>query len=191
MSATLTVVEGNGAAITYNTVTSARFNCSDSYNPGLNTPIPIPSGGVGNLARSWWKHFALNMAGSFTQIDNIKVFCDGAIGWTFGTSGKIQVGIRDSGDNGCPEANYEQAAGSSSTGYDIDDGTNGHDRYKDQTATPANIEDYTDGAELSLDTDSYTAAAKSKMLVCQLVIDGDATLGAQAAETITFECDEI
>ena len=130
-------------------------------------------------------------SGSFTQIDNIKVYTDGALGWTVGTSGLIQVGVRDAGDNGCPIANYERAAGSSSTGYDIDDAANGHDYFKDQTATPADLFDYTDGAELTLDTAAYDAEGRSDLLVCQLVVDGDGTLGAQAAETITFEYDEI
>ena len=191
MAATVTVKEGNGGAIAYTTVTAARFCCADAPAPGLDTPIPIPSGGVGNYARSWWKHWALDLAGSFTQIDNIKIFCDGTIGWNFGTGGKVQVGIRDAGDNGCPEASYEQAAGSSSTGYDIDDGTNGHDYYKAQTATPADIESYTDGSELVIDSAAYTAADQTDGLVAQCIIDGDATLGEQIDETITFEYDEI
>lgn len=191
VGATVSVQEGNGAVIAYNTITNGRFCCSDAYNPGLNTPIPIPSGGVGNYARSWWKHWSLNISGTFTQVNNIKVFCDGTIGWNFGTGGKVQVGIRDAGDNGCPEGSYERAAGSASTGYDIDDGTNGHDYYKAQTATPADIESYTNGAELTLDSSTYTSADNTDSLVAQLLIDGDSTLGAQNTETITYEYDEI
>ena len=187
----MVIQEGNGASITYTTQSSARFNCSDAHTPVLTYPNAIPTGGAGNLMRSWWKSFCLYMSGSFTQIDNIKVYTDGTLGWTVGTSGLIQVGVRDAGDNGCPIASYEQAAGSSSTGYDIDDGSNGHDYYKDQTAPPADLFDYTDGAELELDTDAYTSEDRSKLLVCQLVVDGDSTLGAQSAETITFEYDEI
>ena len=141
--------------------------------------------------RSWWKSWTLDMSGSFTQIDNIKIFTDGAIGWNYGTGGKVQIGIRDAGDNGCPIASYERAAGSTATGYDLDDAANGHDYYKDQTASPADISDYTDGAELVIDSDAYTGADKSKLIVTQLIVDGDATLGAQVAETITIEYDEI
>ena len=191
MAATVTVKESNGASVTYNTVTAARFNCADAYNPLLTNPIPIPSGGVGNYAYSYWKHFALDLAGTFTQIDNIKIFCDGAIGWTFGTGGAVLVGIRDSGDNGCPEGSYDQATGDTTSGDYMDDGTNGHAYYKDQTATPADIESYTDGAELTVDTTAYTSADQTDGLVCQLKIDGDSTLGDQTDETLTWEYDEI
>ena len=188
MSATTTIYEGNGASISYTLITNGRFNCSDAHTPVLDTPNKVATSG---LMQSWWKSWALDMAGSFTQIDNISVYCDGAIGWTFGTGGKVQVGLRDSGDNGCPEVSYQQAAGSAATGYAIDVAVNGHAYYLGQSPVTADIEDYTSGSELELDTDAYTTADKSKLLVAQLVIDDDATAGAQAAETITFAYDEI
>jgi len=191
LAATVTVVEANGAGPSYNTVTSPRLCVADSYNPGLDDPIPIPSGGAGNYAYSFWKHFFLNLADSFTRINNVKFYCDGTIGWNFGTGGVLYVGVRDSGDNGCPEGSYEQAAGDGTDGYSMVDGTNGHDYYKGQSPGEANIEDYTDGSELEVDTTNHESAERTYGVVLQLKIDGDSTLGVQTDETLTWEYDEI
>ena len=152
-------------------------------------PIPIAASG---LSYSFWKHICLDITGgTFTQIDNVLFWCDGSIDWDMGTGGSVQVGQRDAGDHGCPTASYEQATGDGTDGYDIADDTNGHDYFKDQTADVANVEDYTSGGKMTVDSGAHTIAENTKGVVIQVIIDDDATQGEQANETLTWSYDEI
>ena len=189
MAANINVAEGNGSTATWTDITSARFCTADVVNPGLSYPIPIPSSGV---HYSFWKNHRLEFGGTFTQIDNIRWYCDGSINWTLGTNGKVIVGTRDSGDNGCPDANYQAAAGvTGSSGYAIDDPTSGHAYYKGQTTPYADIAGYTVGSPLLVDSSAYTAEGNSKHVVLQCIVDHDASHGTQASETFTWMWDEI
>ena len=190
MVATVNVVEGNGATVTWTTITSARYCTSDTYNPGTNYPCVIPSSGYNY---SYWKHHALSISGTFTQVSNIKWYTDGTIGWTLGTGGEVRVGIRDTGDNGCPPANYQQATGTQgTTGYAIEDATNGHAYYNTQTTPTAPVTNYTSASPLTVDSNTYTSATTATYaVVTQVKIASDATQGAQSAETFTFRYDEI
>jgi len=190
MAATVEVVEGNGATPTWTVITSARYCTSDTYNPGTNYPCVVPSSGQNY---SYWKHHALKLSGTFTKITNIKWYTDGTISWDLGTNGKVVVGIRDSGDNGCPPASYDQATGTEGTTGDyMADSTNGHSYYKDQTASPADVTNYTSSSPLDVDSTEYTSATDAtKAVVTQVIIDTDATQGAKSAETFTFRYDEI
>ena len=190
MAATVDVVEGNGASVLWTVVTTPRFCTADSNAPGTDNSIVISASG---LNYSYWKTLALKLSGSFTMINNIKWYTDGTVAWTMGTGGKVVVGVRDSDDNGCPVASYERSAGTEgTTGYYMDDVSNGHNYYKDQTATPADVTDYTSGAVLDVDSTDYTTTtAATKAVITQVILDDDATRGAQAAETFTFRYDEI
>jgi len=100
--------------------------------------------------------------------------------------------IRDAGDNGCPDGSYEQSAGAGDSGYWMDDGSNGHDYFKDQTAPPASAFDYTSGAELIIDSANYdNVEDRTDGVVIQSKIVTDATRGAQSAETMYVSYDEI
>jgi hypothetical protein len=192
VGATVTWVEGNGSPISYTTrSTAGRFCCTDSASPALTYPIPIPSGGIGNYARSYWKHFFLDLASTFTRINNVQFYCDGTIGWTFGTGGGIFVALRDASPHGCPVASYAQSTGNATSGNDIHDAGTGHAYYKGQTAVPVDVETYTSGSKLVVDDTNHDVAEKTYGVVLQLKVDGDATLGAQAAETLTATYDEI
>jgi len=191
MGATVNIQEGNGASVTWTTITAGRYCTEDAYNPGTTDPCVVPDSG---LNYSFWKHHSLSIGGSYTQITNIRWYTDGAIGWTLGTNGLLGVGLRDSGDNGCPAANYQQALGTvGTTGYYLKDNTNGHAYYKGQTAGPGNAQNYTAGSPLTIDnTTTYTGTVTAtKSCVSQVIIDTDATQGTQAAETFTFKWDEI
>jgi len=189
MAATINVEEWTGVTPDKNTITSARYCTEDNHNPGTDNPCVVPSSGFNY---SYWKHHALAISGTFTKVNNIRWYTDGTIGWTLGTDGKLLVGIRDAGDNGCPEASYEQSAGTQgTTGYYMDDGTNGHDYYKDQTAEPADATDYTSASPLTIDSTDYTTADSADAVVTQVKIDDDATQGDQDNETFTFIYDEI
>jgi len=189
MAATVDVQEGNGSPVTWTTITTARFCTTDSYNPGTSHPCVIPTSGFNY---SYWKHHCLNLSGTFTQISNIRFRCDGSIDWTLGTDGELRVGTRDSGDNGCPEANYQQASGTEgTTGHPIEDTTNGHSYYNGQSSPTSNIENYTAGSELIVDSTEYTSASRTKSVVLQVKIASDATQGEQPDESLVFLYDEI
>lgn len=189
MAATVDVQEGNGSSVSWTTVTAPRYCTADNNNPGTANPCVVPSAGS---YYSYWKTHSLALSGSFTKINNIKWYTDGTIAWDLGTGGKVVVGVRDTGDNGCPVASYDQATGTGGTTGDyMDDGTNGHTYYKDQTATPADVTDYTSGSVLSVDSTDYTSAGTTKAVVTQVKLATDATQGAKSAETFTFRYDEI
>lgn len=177
---------GNGVDV------DVRFAAMDAYNPVAQNPCVIPSSGD---QYSFWKHIHLAIATGtgFTKINNIQFYSDGAIAWTCGTGGGLFVGLRDAGDNGCPmDTEYDVATGTvGTTGHWMDDVTNGHGYYNGQTANPASVADYTDGASLTVDTTDYAAADDSKAVVLQCKIHDDAVQGDAATETLSFSYDEI
>ena len=172
------------------TVTQIRFRTDDNPDTIDSTnPIPIPTSGFNY---SFWVHVCLTFSGTFTEISNIRHYCDGSIDWTLGTNGELRRGNRDSGDHGCPKASYEVATGTvGTTGDAIEDGTNGHSYYNGQTTPTVNIENDTSTSPAVIDSNTYTAAGDSYAVVLQVKVDTDATQGAQTAETLTFMYDEI
>jgi len=191
MTATVVIQEGNGASVTWTTITQGRYCTADTYNPGDNYVCVVPTSGFNY---SYWKHHRMYASGSFTRITNIRWFTSGSVktNWQLGTGGMLLVGKRDSGDNGCPEANYEQAIGvQGTTGYDIGDSSNGHPYYKSQSTPAVDADNYTSANPLTVDTSTYTAAFGSKAVVTQIKIAPDATQGDKPNETFTFRYDEI
>lgn len=189
MVATVDVQEGNGASVSWTTVTNVRFCTDDVYNPGTTYPIPIPAAGFNY---SYWKSICLALSATFTLINNVRHYCDGTIGWTLGTGGEVRRGNRDSGDKGCPAAQYEQSAGTlGTTGYSIEDVTNGHDYYNGQTTKTVVITTDTSGSPATIDSTDHTSAEVTKHIVLQAKVDTDATRGQQSTETFTWLYDEI
>lgn len=170
--------------------TDVRFSTTDAYNPVATYPCIIPSAAQNY---SYWKHLYLDISGTFTTVNNIRFYTDGTIGWTCGTGGGLYVGLRDTGDNGCPmDTSYNVATGTQGTTGDwMDHGTNGHAYYKDQTATPALASNYTSGSTLLIDSADHSSAVESDAVVLQVQLETDATQGTQADETLTFLYDEI
>jgi hypothetical protein len=183
-----------GAGPTKATASSPRMHTSDIVTADNTYPIPIPAAGFNY---SYWMNLALTITNiqDATVLNNHQVYMDGACGWALGTDGELLVGVRDAGDNGCPDASYEQAAGTQgTTGYSIMDGTNGHDYYKGQDPGVAALDGYNSGSTLEVDTQDLSAAGSFDHLVIQAKVDtaaNGAVRGAQAAETITFIYDEI
>lgn len=189
MGATVAFKEANGAGPDYSTVTAIRFCNTDAYNPLLTYPCVIPAAGD---AYSYWKHVFLDLSGTYTRINNITFYSDGSLGWALGDGGICMIGLRDAGDNGCPDGDYDQATGNADTGDYMHDGTNGHAYYKGQTATPASVAGYTSGAKLTLDTANYDGVSdRTDGAVLQVQLHHNATRGEQADETFTFCYDEI
>lgn len=189
MVATAVVQEANGAGPSLNTITNGRFNTDDVYNPGTSDPIVIPSA---SFNYSYWKSHCLNFTGTYTAIDNIRIYADGAIAWTWGTSGELRIGARDAGVFGCPPGNYDQATGTpSTTGDDLE---TDHTYYSGQTNKSDPITDYTSGAPADIDDTVYSSPGEESFYaVLQVKVDtaaNGATPGLQTAETLTWLYDE-
>jgi len=194
MVATVNVNEYNGSGPTATVITQGRYCTMDSYNPGLSNPCVVPTA---DFNYSFWKSHNIAFSGDFTQISNIRWYTSGSVrtNWALGTNGGLFVGVKSTGDNGCPVASYDQAAGTTgTTGYDIDNVTNGHTYYKSGTsnhAVPVDADTYVSGSTLLIDSTAYTSADVSNLVVTQVKIATDATQGDKAAETLTFRYDEI
>ncbi len=167
MAATVSVKQVVGAGGgTATTITNLRFNTDDSVNPGTTAPLIKPSVGVN---RSFWKTVYLNAdttPASF--INNVKIYCDGTIGWTGCT---LYIGSTGS---------YTQATGT--TGLT---GT-------DSSVATANIQNYTSGApkQLTGSIANPSTGRISDYVVMQVDVSTSATVGVLSPETITFQYDE-
>ncbi|MDY6788787.1 MAG: hypothetical protein SVV03_02380 [Candidatus Nanohaloarchaea archaeon] len=98
-------------------------------------------------------------------------------------------GARDTGDEGCPEANYNVATGTiGTTGDDL--GAN-HSYYSGQSTPEVNVTNDTSSSPATIDSNTYTTSTSTKAVVLQTDVDTDATSGIQSDETFTFRYDEI
>ena len=186
MVAVVSVQELNGITPDYTDLTSARYCTNDLVTPGTAYSIPIPTAGVNY---SFWKHQVLAMSGTFTRIDNIRWYCDGAIGWNYGTSGALYIGYRASGDIGCPVADYYRASGTvGTTGLLM---TSGHQYYMQVSSGITLATSSVVGNPFIIDSSAHETPEKSKAVVTQVAIATDATQGVQTKETVTFRYDEV
>lgn len=188
MSATVNIVCAKGGTAGIPTYTSAltqfKFRSDDNPDTLDNTnSILKPSSGQ---HYSYWVHMCLDISGIFTQVSNIKVYTDGALGWSLGTAGDIIVGLKASAPHGLLESEYVPATGTQGETGDILNSTN-----HPNIASTGSLYAYTSASPLDVDDSTYTTATKSKMIVIQLVVDSDATAGAYSGENITWQWDEI
>lgn len=194
MAATVAVHEWTGVTPDSNEVSAVRLCTTDNYNPGSTYPCVIPAS---DLYYSYWKHICLDLSGTFTTINNVRIYTDGTLGWTLGTDGKVVIGQKDDpGEvdegHGCPVGSYDQSAGTAgTTGYALKDVTNGHTYYKGETAAVADLFSFTSGSPCTVDSADHSSAGQTKAAVIQGVIDDDATQGTMSAETVTIVYDEI
>ena len=80
MPATVSLKQCIGAGPTVTSITNLRLNTDDTVNPGSTNPLVQPAAG---MLRSYWKTVYLNADTSPTgEINNVQIYCDGAIGWT-------------------------------------------------------------------------------------------------------------
>jgi hypothetical protein len=199
MVATVTVQEVTGASgsKTYTSITNrvrlfTKDQATNQATPQTDYPVPIPAAGFNY---SYWKHVCLDLSGAGFTITNIRHYADAPpIGWDFGSGGALNRGNRDSGDHGCPVGDYEQATGTAgTTGYAIDDASDGHDFYKGETTGVADVAADTVGTPATIDSTSHTSAEKSYFICLQVKVDtaaNGAIQGTQTAETMTWKYDE-
>jgi hypothetical protein len=166
MSATVSVKQSVGSGPTNTTITNLRFNTDDTINPGTTNPLQKPTGADN---RSFWKTVFLNADTTPANfINNVKIYCDGTIGWTGCT---LYIGSTGS---------YTQATGT--TGLT---GT-------DSSVATANIQNYTSGSPKSLTGEILNPSTGkiSDYVVMQVDVANTATVGSLTPETITFQYDE-
>ena len=176
--------------------TSTRLQTKDQFViDDTSYPIPIPTS---DFNYSYWIHVYLKITGgTFTKINNIKFWSDGAIGWDFGTGGELRVGNRDTGDIGCPmDEEYDVATGTEgTTGHEIGDASDGHGYYNGQTTKTKNVEDWTEaGTKAIVDSSDHTEQGKCKAVVLQVKVDtaaNGAVQGEQTDEPLKISYDEI
>lgn len=166
MAATVSVKQANSTGPTATTITNVRFNTDDTVNPGTTNPLVKPAASVN---RSYWKTVYLNADTSPSgTINNVKIYCDGSIGWTGCT---LYLGSTGT---------YSQATGSAGTSGD------------DSTVATANIQNYTSGAPKSL-TGSISNPSTGRIsdyVVMQVDVSTSAVAGTLSTETVTFQYDE-
>ena len=174
MAATVNVQELSGVGGDAATVTAARMCTTDTNNPVATYPIPIPDAGVNY---SYWKTWRLAFTGTFTQVTNVYIYTDGT---GFGTG--ITTNIGDS-----TGMTYVQATGTAgTTGLELNN-TN-YDGVTDVT----DFFSFTSGSQKEVDTTTITTETTfSKVIAVQLAIATSATAGTLAAETVTWQYDEI
>jgi len=172
MAAVVDVQEGNGAAVTWNLVTAARFCTADDPAPAATNPIPIPAAGTN---RSYWKSHAIAFSGAFTNVTNVKIYTDGV---GFGSGCIEYIGVET-----LTLAQYAQATGTP--------GTTGNE----MVASHANIASkqllfaFTSTSPKTVDAGPITSG-RCKHVVTQLDVDPTAAAGTKTAETITWRYDE-
>lgn len=166
MSATLSIKEVNGGATPVaTTITNCRFCTADTYNPGTDYKLVKPETGQTNY--SYKKTIYLNADTTPpTGINNLKFFCDGAIGWTGIT---VEVKAVDA---------YTEPTGTEGTSGDDNNGTD--------------ITNYTSASPLSITGSIGAATGKiSQYIELQAVVSDAAEAGAPSAETLSIRYDEF
>lgn len=193
--ADVVVQQYSGAGPDKDTVTTPRLSTMDDDAPGTANPLPIPAA---DTIFSFWMtlHLTITNIQDATVLNNHLFYSDGACGWALGTGGELWIAQKTGADMGVPVASYDQATGEVGVaGDDMDDVTDGHAYYKTGEGThaaPAAVDSFTTGgSEMTVDAGDHTIAEGFKGIVIQAEVDDDATRGAQAAETLSFQYDEV
>ena len=159
-----------------------RFKQADDATIDTSDPIPVP--GAGN-ERSYWKQLYFKVtAGTFTQIDNINIWTDGATTW--GAQVTLYIGLQfPTNNSGAPES-----------GYEVADTTNAMTTDHSGVSTEASVFNYTSGSGLtiSISESGSVIDATGEMtdyIVMQMNVASGATGGDLDNEDITWEYDEI
>lgn len=177
MAATVLVREKNGAGETATDKTSGtvRFKNADDANVDLNNPLIVPTT---NREYSYekWLRMHIGATGPSTQITGLEFYTDGAKGWQAG----VKLWARSVSAYSTPGVPTE-------TNDPPQAPVNG---------TPAAMSDafgYTSGSPLSLGAGPYssTNTDMGDYLILVMEVEIGSSPGLLAAETVTFEYDEI
>lgn len=166
MAATVSVKQAVGAGPTVTSITNLRFNTDDTVNPGTTNPLVRPAAGT-NYSYTKWVYLNADTTPS-NAINNVKIYCDGAIGWTGCT---LKIGA---------SGTYTQAAGTPGTTGNV------------STLATTDIQRYTSGSPkaLSGSISNPSTGRISDYVAMQVSVTNSAVAGTLAAETLTFQYDE-
>lgn len=165
MAATVNIIERNGSTGTATTKTSGTIRFKNADNAVVNTsnPMVIPAAGD-DFSYEKWVVLRIGATPPSDVINNVKVYTDGANG--FGTG--IDVFARSASAFSTP------SEPTTTTGL-------------------TSIWGYTAGGALALSSTNYSGSGTyvGSHVVMTMRVQSTATVGALAAETITFIYDEI
>lgn len=185
MAATLQIGRKTGAAPgTFTDITSinTRFNAADAHSTNdTASPVSVPETGSGGTNRSYWATTRFKVTGgTFTTIDNLRVYSDGSNNLGTGLScvvARANVGA---------DAGYRVATGSTGNGTTLN--TTNHTGL---TGAPSNFFSYTSGSPLTLTGSTSTTGEFGDHVVFQIEVTESAGSGASAQETAFYKYDEI
>lgn len=161
-------------------VTNLRFNNEDTNDQDLLSPVTIPGAGT---AWSFWKQIYLKCTTApATQVDNVKIYTDGALGWGAGVTVYVgdELPVKNSG---------------SSAGYDV--ATVGEDIVNHtDVITKTSLFTFTSAAPKSLTISEAGAIINATLETCNYIVlatevGTTGTSGLKTAETATYSYDEI
>lgn len=180
MAATVSTRELNGAGPTPTTVTTIYHQTVDQSAQDVTNILMRPLAGN---KYSYWKTIYLNCVTTpVTQINNVKIWSDGSVGWA-----DITYNI---GDETLILGDYEQATGTAgSTGDYLLDGVDGHGGITGVT----NIETYAaegSGKTITGSISNPNVGQISNLVILQLTIGTSAVAGTLASEPLTWGYDE-
>lgn len=174
MPATASIRELNGAVPTATVITAARFRTDDDPVVDAVNPIVVPGAGTN---RSFWKSHELRFGGSFSLIDNVRLFTDG------GAFPDVTV---FAGDQVLAPGAYQQASGVV--------GDTGDEMVATHAGIAAKTDVFTfiDGAAKLVDAGPIVGPpVSSNHVVLQMDVPATATPQDLPDETFTWTYDEI
>lgn len=161
-------------------ISNLRFNAEDTNDQDLASPLVIPISGT---IYSFWKQIYLQCTTApDTQVNNVKIFSDGSLGWGAGVV--VQVGdgsqIKNSG---------------ASTGYDVADAQEIMTNHSD-VSSETSLFTFTSGSPRAVSISEAASIINAinettDYLVLQTDVDATATPATKPTETITYQYDEI
>lgn len=184
MAAVMSVNNHYGVTPSNVVVTNLRFKLADDNTQDTNNPCVIPSGADNH---SYWKSIYLKCdSGLGTQIDNVKIYSDGALAWTNVT---VYVGSETPTHNSGSNSGYVQAVGAGNSGTEMVAGYTGitgkSSLFGYTSAAPKSVSISETGNKIDANGES------TNYVVLQLTITSTATAGTKPTETITFQYDEV
>jgi len=159
-------------------LTNLRFNNEDTNDQDTASPVTVPTSGTNY---SFWKQIYLDCTTApDTQVNNVKIYTDGTLGWTGST---VVVGDDTLTHNSGSDAGYDPGQALVMTTHDT------------VTAT-TDLFSFTSGSSRTVTISEagsiINATGEFTDYVClgeELSTSG--TEGTEATETITFQYDEI
>ena len=183
MVASFDTVYDNGGSVnspaSSTAFTNLRFNNEDTNDQDLLSPVTIPAAGTNY---SFWKHIYLKCTvAPATQVNNVKIYTDGTLGWTGCT---VKVGDDVCTKNSGSSAGYDPAVAAVVL-TDHDTITTSTSLFTYTSGSPRTVTISEAGSIINATTET------TDYVVLDTEVGTSAVSGLQATETATFQYDEI